>query len=57
MTDHSSRRGTRREFIRDIAIGASGLVIVPGLVGACTRKLGRSEPVGWYLVPHILALI
>jgi polygalacturonase len=57
MTDHSSRRGTRREFIRDIAIGASGLVIVPGLVGACTRKLGRSEPVGWDLVPHILARI
>lgn len=56
MTQRKHRE-TRREFIRDLAIGASGLIVAPSLITACAGRLSSANPVGWDLVPQILARI
>ncbi len=52
------RRGrieTRREFLRDLAIGAGGLVVAPSLLAACGGHLApTSQATGWDLLPGIL---
>ena len=57
MSSGKSRRGSRRDFIRDLAIGAGGLVVAPSLMTACAGRMNAADPVGWDLVPHILARI
>jgi hypothetical protein len=54
---HRHRRETRREFIRDIGIGATGIILAPGLVAGCAKRLSSGDTTGWNLVPHILARI
>ncbi|HVF40941.1 MAG TPA: glycoside hydrolase family 28 protein [Gemmatimonadaceae bacterium] len=54
-----SKRATRRDFLKDIAIGAGGLVILPGVTTACAARSAEqvSGTQGWDLVPSILARI
>ena len=52
-----ARRETRREFVRDLALGAGGLLIAPGLLSSCAGRFGQTEPTGWDLVPRILERI
>lgn len=53
-----TRRSTRREFMRDLAIGAGGLLVAPSLLSSCARRLSSaSELTGWDLVPGILERI
>src|SRR5687768_14370491 len=49
---------TRREFVRDLAIGAGGLLIAPSLLSSCaTTVAGSTNATGWDLVPSILSRI
>lgn len=49
---------TRREFVRDLAIGAGGLLIAPSLLSSCAgRTAAGADPAGWELVPSILRRI
>jgi polygalacturonase len=48
MTKYSERPASRREFIRDFAIGATGMFAAPSLLAQ------GDEPKGWDLVPTIL---
>src|SRR5829696_4679049 len=57
MSSRKSRSETRRDFIRDLAIGAGGLVVAPTLLTACAGRMTAADRVGWDLVPHILARI
>ena len=53
-----TRRSTRREFIRDLSIGAGGLLVAPSLLASCARRLSATaELTGWDLVPGILERI
>ncbi len=49
-----SRTENRREFLRDIAIGASGLVVAPSIA---TASITDAPYPGWKLVPSILRRI
>jgi polygalacturonase len=57
MTERRSSAGTRREFVRGLAIGVGGLVVAPGLITACAGRFSRAELSGWDLVPEILSRI
>jgi polygalacturonase len=58
MSARSSRRETRRQFVRDLAIGAGGLLVAPSLLASCAGRMGATlEPTGWDLVPVILKRI
>ena len=57
MRHRHGKGETRREFIRDIALGAGSLALAPGLMSGCAGRLSRTDAVGWDLVPHILARI
>ncbi|HEY0243553.1 MAG TPA: glycoside hydrolase family 28 protein [Gemmatimonadaceae bacterium] len=53
-----NRRSTRREFIRDLSIGAGGLFVAPALLTSCATRLSRADELaGWDLVPGILRRI
>jgi polygalacturonase len=53
-----TRRSTRREFIRDLSIGAGGLLIAPSLLTSCAGRLATTDQLsGWDLVPAILRRI
>lgn len=60
MSEANVKRETRREFLRDVAIGAGGLVLLPGFTAGCmSRSAMRSvgAATGWDAVPGILARI
>jgi polygalacturonase len=57
MTHRSRGRETRRAFIRDLAVGAGGLIIAPSLVSGCAARVAATPATGWDLVPGILARI
>ena len=57
MTSRLDGRLTRREFMLDVAMGATGLLVAPNLLTGCSRKLGGSDAAGWDLLPQILARI
>jgi polygalacturonase len=55
------RRETRREFLRDIAIGTGGVLLLPGFTAGCASRsvvsAGNSAATGWDAVPSILSRI
>lgn len=54
----SSFSQTRRRFIRDLAIGAGGVVVGPVLLGSgCASSVSNRSDSGWARVPEILARI
>jgi len=58
MSGKRRRIETRREFVRDLAIGAGGLFIAPSLLSSCAGRMAAgSELTGWDLVPSILKRI
>jgi polygalacturonase len=51
---------TRREFVRELAIGAGGVLLAPSFTAACAGRLASAETsaaTGWGIVPSILARI
>ena len=55
MKKRRGRIETRREFIRDLAIGAGGLVLAPSLLASCGGHLTLgADATGWDLLPGIM---
>lgn len=55
MKKQRGRIETRREFLRDLAIGAGGIVVAPSLLAACGGHLRTgSQATGWDLLPGIM---
>ena len=72
MEAQTSRRGnrtvtakrngkTRREFLRDVSLGAGAAALLPGFLGGCARAVETatkpSAKSGWDVVPEILTRI
>ena len=58
MTKPIGKIETRREFVRDLAVGAGGLIVGASSLSACAPMIAsRGEPTGWDLVPTILKRI
>ena len=60
MKSHNGKGETRREFLRELAIGAGGVLLLPGVVAGCARRSvsGQAAAVtGWDAVPSILSRI
>src|SRR5829696_2830797 len=54
MKKRRGRLETRREFMRDLAIGAGGLVVAPSLLASCGHVTLTSQATGWDLLPGIM---
>lgn len=47
----------RRDFVKDLALGAAGLIIAPEILTSCAGRLSRRPLTGWDLYPSILTRI
>lgn len=59
ISEERSGTLTRRGFVRDLAMGAGGALLLPSFTAGCAGRLVRSADAatGWDLVPSILARI